>query len=70
MTSSNASGLLAVRLPNGSFELASACQALAVSRANHLFFLGFINMNNIEDMIREGVMIGAGIEPMARIDAD
>lgn len=40
-------------------------RVLAASKANHLFFLNAVNVNNIEDMIREGVMIGAGNEAAA-----
>lgn len=40
-------------------------RVLAASKANHLFFLNAINVDNVEDMIREGVMIGAGDEAAA-----
>lgn len=40
-------------------------RVLAASKVNHLFFLNAINPDNVEAMIQEGVMIGAGNEAAA-----
>jgi len=40
-------------------------RVFAAAKANHLYFLNAANVNNIEDMIKEGVMIGAGNEAAA-----
>lgn len=40
-------------------------RVFAAAKANHLYFLNSENVNNIEDMIKEGVMIGAGNQAAA-----
>jgi 4-hydroxy-2-oxoheptanedioate aldolase len=40
-------------------------RVLTSAKVNHLFFLNSVNVNNIEAMIKEGVMIGAGNEAAA-----
>jgi 4-hydroxy-2-oxoheptanedioate aldolase len=40
-------------------------RVFAAAKANHLYFLNSVNVKNIEDMIKAGVMIGAGNEAAA-----
>ncbi len=44
---------------------AARARVLAACKANKLFFLNSVREGNIEEMIREGVMIGAGDERAA-----
>lgn len=62
---------LSLRLPDGHGanetlhpEMAKArARVLAACKANKLAFLNTVRLNDVEEMIREGVMIGAGAGP-------
>jgi 4-hydroxy-2-oxoheptanedioate aldolase len=44
---------------------AARAKVFAAVKANHLFFLNSVNANNVVDMIKEGVMIGAANQQAA-----
>ncbi len=46
---------------------AARAKVLAATKANHLFFLNSVDADNVVDMIKEGVMIGAASERAAAI---
>src|SRR5262245_21554140 len=46
---------------------AARTRVFAAVKANHLFFLNSVNADNVVDMIKEGVMIGAANEKAAEV---
>jgi hypothetical protein len=47
--------------------VAARAKVFAAVKANHLFFLNTVNAGNVVEMIKEGVMIGAGNADAAEV---
>jgi len=46
---------------------AARSRVLAATKANKIFFLNSVNADNVVDMIKEGVMIGAANQRAAEV---